>query len=32
MSEDQARMAKNAVRVYQRLPNGVLAKIHDDAG
>jgi hypothetical protein len=26
-----AKMAKNAARVYQRLPNGVLAKNNGDA-
>ena len=30
--EIEAKMAKNAARVYQRLPNGVLAKSSDDAG
>ena len=30
--EIEAKMAKNEARVYQRLPNGVLAKSHDDAG
>jgi hypothetical protein len=28
----EAKMAKNAARVYQRLPNGVLAKRNDNAG
>ena len=28
----EAKMTKNAARVYQRLPNGVLAKRNDDAG
>ena len=27
----EAKMAKNAARVYQRLPNGVLTKRNDDA-
>ena len=27
----EAKMAKNAARVYQRLPNGVLAKRNGDA-
>ena len=27
----EAKMAKNAKRVYQRLPNGVLAKRNGDA-
>jgi hypothetical protein len=27
----EAKMAKNAARVYRRLPNGVLAKSSDDA-
>ena len=27
----EAKMAKNAARVYQRLPNGVLAKSNGDA-
>ena len=27
----EAKMAKNAARVYRRLPNGVLAKRNDDA-
>ena len=27
----EAKIAKNAARVYQRLPNGVLAKRNDDA-
>jgi NTP pyrophosphatase (non-canonical NTP hydrolase) len=30
--QTEAKMAKNAARVYQRLPNGVLAKRNDDAG
>jgi hypothetical protein len=30
--EIEAKMAKNAVRSYQRLANGVLAKSSDDAG
>ena len=30
--EIETKMAKNAARVYQRLPNGVLAKSSDDAG
>ena len=30
--EIEAKMAKNEARSYQRLPNGVLAKSHDDAG
>jgi NTP pyrophosphatase (non-canonical NTP hydrolase) len=29
-AEIEAKMAKNAARVYQRLPNGVLAKNNDD--
>jgi NTP pyrophosphatase (non-canonical NTP hydrolase) len=31
-NEIEAKMAKNAARVYQRLPNGVLARSNDDAG
>jgi hypothetical protein len=30
--EIAAKIAKNAARVYQRLPNGVLTKSNDDAG
>jgi len=30
--EIEAKMAKNAARVYQRLANGVLAKSSDDTG
>jgi NTP pyrophosphatase (non-canonical NTP hydrolase) len=30
--EIEAKVAKNAARVYRRLPNGVLAKSSDDAG
>ena len=29
--EIEAKMAKNAARVYRRLPNGVLAKSNGDA-
>jgi len=29
--EIEAKMAKNAARIYQRLPNGVLAKSNSDA-
>ena len=29
--EIDAKMAKNEARVYQRLPNGVLAKSNSDA-
>ena len=29
--EIKAKMAKNAARVYQRLPNGVLVKSNGDA-
>jgi NTP pyrophosphatase (non-canonical NTP hydrolase) len=28
--EVEAKMAKNVTRTYQRLPNGVLAKISDE--
>ena len=31
-SQIEAKMAKNAARVYQPLPNGVLAKSPDEAG
>lgn len=31
-SQIEAKMAKNAARVYQRLPNGVLTKGPDEAG
>jgi NTP pyrophosphatase (non-canonical NTP hydrolase) len=30
--EIEAKMTKNAARVYRPLPNGVLAKSNDDAG
>ena len=30
--EIEAKMAKNAARAYQPLPNGVLAKSNDEAG
>jgi NTP pyrophosphatase (non-canonical NTP hydrolase) len=30
-NEIEAKMAKNAARVYQRLPNGVLARSDNDA-
>jgi hypothetical protein len=31
-AEIEAKMAKNAVRAYRSLPNGVLAKSNDDVG
>jgi NTP pyrophosphatase (non-canonical NTP hydrolase) len=30
--EIEAKMARNAARVYQRLPNGALARSQDDVG
>jgi hypothetical protein len=32
LDEIEAKMARNAARVYQRLPNGTLARSQDDAG
>jgi NTP pyrophosphatase (non-canonical NTP hydrolase) len=31
LDEIEAKMARNAARVYQRLPNGTLARSQDDA-